>query len=143
MQFKLKNMDPNLQALANVYMRHYAQGGGCGDFWAWEQVQDLVRSGFSQAWPIVQALIERADSEGALNYVAAGPLEDFVDGYGDAALDVIEAACETDQKMQLALSGIWLERESRVLMRWQELMKRFGFMGGTRKPLSTHPDCWL
>jgi hypothetical protein len=55
--------------------------------------------------------VEEADSDAALGYVAAGPPEDFVDGYGDAALDVIEAACEADQKMQLALSGIcWNEK---------------------------------
>jgi hypothetical protein len=83
------------------------------------------------------------ENEAALAFVAAGPLEDFVDGYGDNALDLLEAECETDQKIQFALSGIWLERESPVLMRWRELMNRFGFMGGMRKPLSTHPDCWF
>lgn len=135
-------MDPNLPELANIYMRHYAQGRD-EDFWAWEEVQRLVRNGLSQAWLIIEVLVERAESKEALSYVAAGPLEDFVDGYGDAALDLIETACETDQKMQLALSGIWLERESPVLMRWRELMNRLGFVGGTRKALSTHPDCWF
>lgn len=135
-------MDPNLLELADIYMRYHAQRRD-EDFWAWEEVQRLVRAGLSEAWPIVQVLVERADSEFALDYVAAGPLEDFVDGYGDAALDLLEAVCETNQKMQLALSGIWLERESPVLLRWRELMKSFGFMGGTRKPLSIHPDCWF
>jgi len=46
-------------------------------------------------------------------------------------------------RMQLALSGIWLERESPVLMRWRALMQKYGFMGGTREPLSKHPDCWF
>lgn len=123
-------------------MRHHSQNRDV-DFWAWEKVQVLVRSGFSQAWQVVQVLVERSDSDGGLAYVAAGPLEDFVDGYGNAALDVLEAACETDQKMQLALSGIWLEPESPVLMRWRDLMSKFGFKGGPRKPLSTHPDCWF
>lgn len=135
-------MDHNLLELADIYMRHHAQRRD-EDFWAWEEVQRQVRAGLNDAWPIVQVLVERADSEAALDYVAAGPLEDFVDGYRDAALDLLEVVCETNKKMQLALSGIWLEQESPVLMRWRGLMKSFGFIGSTRKPLSTHPDCWF
>jgi hypothetical protein len=135
-------MDPELSALADVYLRHHVTGKD-EDFWAWEDVQERVRTDLPHAWAITKALVEKADTDRALGYVAAGPLEDFVDGYGDAALDVIEAACETDQKMQLALSGIWLERESPALMRWQGLMQQYGFMGGSRQPLSTHPDCWF
>jgi len=135
-------MDPELSVLTDVYLRHHANRRN-EDFWAWEEVQRRVRVDLAHAWAVTQLLVEKADSNTALGYVAAGPLEDFVDSYGDAALDVIEAACETDQKMQLALSGIWLERESPVLMRWRGLMNRYGFMGGTRQPLSTHPDCWF
>lgn len=135
-------MDPASIALADAYLRHYASGRD-GDFWAWEEVQRLLRADVSQAWAITKLLVKRADSDGTLGYIAAGPLEDFVDGFGNAALDMIEAACETDEKMQFALSGIWLERGSPVLIRWRGLMTRYGFMGGTRQPLSMHPDCWF
>lgn len=106
-------------------------------------MQERVRTDLPHAWAITKALIEKADTDDALGYVAAGPLEDLLDGYGDAALDAVETACETDQKMQLALSGIWLERESPVLMRWRGLMQQYGFMDGSRQSLSTHPDCWF
>ena len=127
-------MDPELSALADVYLRHHATGKD-EDFWAWENVQERVRTDLSHAWAITKTLIEKADTDRALGYIAAGPLEDFVRGYGDAALDVIEAACKTDQKMQLALSGVWLDKESPVLMRWQVLMQQYGFMSGSRQPL--------
>ena len=135
-------MHPELIKLTDVYLRNHA---GCRDedFWAWLEVQRLVKTDLEQAWGIVQLLVERADSDAALGYVAAGPVEDFVDIYGNDALDVIEERCKSDQRMQFALSGIWLERESRVLTRWRELMKLYGFMGGEREPLSKHPDCWF
>jgi hypothetical protein len=136
-----ENTGSELSTLADVYLRHHSERRE-EDFWAFEEVQRIVQTDFSLAWVITRLLLEKANSDVALNYVAAGPLEDFVDGYGDAAVDVIEAACEQDQWMQFALSGIWLERESRVLTRWRGLMTRYGFMG-ERQPLSRHPDCWF
>jgi hypothetical protein len=134
-------METELNTLVDIYLRHHADC--CDeDFWAWEEVQRRVLADKNQAWEVVRLLVKKADTDAVLGYVAAGPLEDFVDEYGDSALDVIESACENDQKMQLALSGIWLERESRVLSRWRGLMNKYGFMGGTRPPLSMHPDCW-
>jgi hypothetical protein len=136
-----ENTGSELSTLADVYLSHHSERRE-EDFWAFEEVQRIVQTEFSLAWVITRLLVEKANSDVALNYVAAGPLEDFVDGYGDAAVDVIEAACEQDQWMQFALSGIWLERESRVLTRWRGLMTRYGFMG-ERQPLSRHPDCWF
>lgn len=127
-------MSPDLSALADVYLRHHLTNRD-EDFWAWEEVQRRVRADLAQGWEITQTLIEKADTDSALGYVAAGPLEDLVDGYGDAAIDLIETACETNQKMQLALSGIWLERESPVAMRWRGLMQKYGFLSGSRQPL--------
>jgi len=135
-------MDAELNALTDVYLRR-PPSQSSGDFWAWEEVERRVRVSLAQGWEVIQALVEKADAENSLGYVAAGPLEDFVDIYGDAGLDVIAATCETDEKMQFALSGIWLLPESPVLMRWRGLMKRYGFMDGPRKPLSWHPDCWF
>jgi hypothetical protein len=135
-------MDSALNELTDVYLRHHDSRRE-EDFWAWEEVQQRVRADLAQAWAVVQILVEKADAGNQLGYVAAGPIEDLVDGYGDSALDLIETACETSEKMQLALSGVWLLPESPVLMRWRDLMKRYGFMGGVREPLSTHPDCWF
>ena len=135
-------MDSKLDELTDVYLRHHATNRD-EDYWAFEEVQRRVRADLAQAWEVVQILVEKADASTSLGYVAAGPIEDLVDGYGDSALDVIETACETNEKMQLALSGIWLEPESPVLIRWRDLMKKYRFMGGPRMPLSTHPDCWF
>ena len=138
----LSKTDVELSAIASVYLRHHSERNEA-DFWAFEEVVRIVQIDFHQAWTVTRLLVGMAGSDEALSYVAAGPLEDFVDGYGDAALDQVEAACREDERMQYALSGIWLEQHSPVLIRWRGLMARYGFLGGERQSLSWHPDCWL
>lgn len=74
-------MDPELIALANVYLRHHASHLE-EDFWAWQEVERRVRADLSQGWAVTRLLVEKADSDATLGYVAAGPLEDLVDETG-------------------------------------------------------------
>jgi hypothetical protein len=135
-------MDVDLKTLADTYLRQYETKGD-EEFWAWQEVDRIVRSGdLDLAWEITLLLLRKAETDEALGYVAAGPLEDIVDGYGDRALDRLEQACDNDSRLQFALSGIWLLPDSPVLQRWQGLMTKYGFRNGSRKPLSYHPDCW-
>ena len=134
-------MDCDLNTLTDNYLRHSATGSD-DDFWAWQGVDEIVRGGdLDRAWEITLLLLRKAPDD-LLGYIAAGPLEDFVDGYGDRGLDWAEQACEEDSRLQYALSGIWLLPDSPVLQRWQGLMTKYGFRNGNRKPLSYHPDCW-
>jgi hypothetical protein len=135
-------METDLNTLADTYLRHHDTNRD-EDFWAWEEVSEIVRSrDVDRAWEITFLLLKKATSDDELACIAAGPLEDLVDGYGDNALDRLERACDEDSRLQFALSGIWLLPDSPVLQRWQELMIKYGFASGKRKPLSRHPDCW-
>jgi len=135
-------MDFDLNKLADTYLRQYATNRD-EDFWAWQEVHRILESGdFGLAWEITLLLLRKAQTDDALGYVAAGPLEDIVDGYGDQALDRVEEACDKDSRLQFALSGIWLLPDSPILRRWQGLMTKYGFRNGDRKPLSYHEDCW-
>lgn len=134
-------MDRDLNTLADGYLRHHATKSD-DDFWACQRVHEIVRSGdLERAWEITLLLLTKAQDD-VLGYIAAGPLEDFIDGYADRGLDRAEEACEKDSRLQYALSGIWLLPDSPVLQRWQGLMTRYGFRNGNREPLSYHPDCW-
>jgi hypothetical protein len=135
-------MDFDLNTLADTYLHQYATKRD-EDFWACQEVNRILRSGdLDLAWEITLLLLRKAQTDDALGYVAAGPLEDIVDGYGDQALDRVEEACDKDSRLQFALSGIWLLPDSPVLQRWQGLMTKYGFQNGGRKPLSYHEDCW-
>jgi len=132
----------DLNTLTDTYLRNHATHRD-EDFWAWEEVTRIVQSGdLDRAWEVTLLLLTKAETDEALSYVAAGPLEDLVDGYGDRGLDRIVQACDTDSRLQFALSGIWLLPDSPVLERWQGLMTKYGFRNGSRQPLSYHPDCW-
>jgi hypothetical protein len=134
-------MDFDLNTLADTYLRQHTTKSD-KDFWAWQEVDRRVRSGdLDLAWEISLMLLRKAPDD-ALGYVAAGPLEDLIDGYGQWALDRVEQAFDDDARLQFALSGIWLLPDSPVLQRWQGLMTKYGFRNGNRKPLSYHPDCW-
>jgi hypothetical protein len=132
----------DLDTLADTYLRHHAEGDE-DDFWAQEEVDRIVRSGdVDRAWSITLLLLRKAKTDKDLNYIAAGPLEDFIDGYGDRALDRVEQACDGEQRLQFALSGVWLLPDSPVLQRWRGLIRKYGFLNGSRTPMSPHPDCW-
>src|SRR5689334_18488327 len=103
-------METDLNSLADTYLRQHALRHD-EDWWAWEEVQRRVEADVSAGWEITKILVEKAD-DFALGYVAAGPLEDLIVGFGHAALDVIESACDTDPRLQLALSGVWLPPDS-------------------------------
>jgi|SRR5580765_6400685 len=134
-------MDSDLNTVADSYLRHHATRSD-NDFWAWQRVNEILRgSDLDRAWEITVLLLRKAPDD-VLGYIAAGPLEDFIDGYGDHGLDRAEQACDEDSRLQFALSGIWLLPDSPVLHRWQALMTKYGFRTGSRKPLSYHPDCW-
>ena len=136
-------MQHDLNSIADTYLRHH-QTQNDEDFWAWQEVEDIVRSGdLDLAWQVTLLLLRKAP-DNALGYVAAGPLEDFIDGYGDQALDLVEKAGDRDKRLQFALSGVWLLPNSSVVGRFRALMKKYGFglTPDKRQPLSPHPDCW-
>jgi hypothetical protein len=136
-------MQRDLNLIADTYLRHHATK--CDeDWWAWEEVEAIVRSGdLDVAWQVTALLLRKA-SDDALGYVAAGPLEDIIEGYGHKALDLVEEACDSNERLQFALSGVWLLPDSPVVGRFKALMKKYGFglTEDKRKPLSPHPDCW-
>lgn len=50
----------------------YARDQSEDNFWAWEEVDDLVRSQPEIGWTVVLALVEQAPTPAALAFVAAG-----------------------------------------------------------------------
>ena len=75
----------DLNTLVDTYLRQHATKRD-EDFWAWQEVDRRVKTGdLDLAWEITLLLLRNAPDD-ALGYVAAGPLEDLVDGYGDRAM---------------------------------------------------------
>jgi hypothetical protein len=120
--------------LAEVYLRQWAHRRD-EDWWAFGTVCDLVRSDPEKAWELTRILVQKAESNAALAYVAAGPLEDLLEIHGPAVIDRVEDESRKHASVRLPLSGVWLSRGCPVYPRWLELMRRYGFADGSRPRL--------
>ena len=105
------------------------------DIWARDEVDTLVLRDPEKGWEITRTLVNKALTEEALAYIAAGPLEDLLNHHGAAVMVQIEQECLTNDHLSLALSGVWIENENPVWQRWYALMWKYGFAEGRRQPL--------
>ena len=82
------------------------------DAWAYDAVGDLVRGDDGeQAWEVVVAIVRRAPKE-RLEYVGAGPLEDFVVRHGRQYGDWLVGEARRDPRFRTALASIWLRADA-------------------------------
>lgn len=114
--------DPtNRQGLVDRYFKHV---GGKLDpsYDAVEEVDELARSSPREAWQVIRELIDRAPSEEALAYVAAGPLEILLSKNSESVVSIIRADAEKNDRIGAALSHVLLTDASaavrRELSRW-------------------------
>ena len=91
---------------AALWLRHVREHRK-EDFWAWEELSEVVQSDPERAWPVAIALVELAAPD-ELEYVGAGPIEHLIEHHDAAFIDRIEAAASTDPRFRAALSTIWL-----------------------------------
>lgn len=77
------------------------------DFWSWEYVDNLWRTGDQAALDHLVDLAESASDDDELCYLGAGPVEDFVRVFGVARIDDIEAAARRSPPFLRALQGMY------------------------------------
>jgi len=111
----------NLDTLAEAYLRNREE-----DFWAWEEVDRAVNADINEGWKIVLFLLERAVSDGDVEYVAAGPLEELIDRYGHKALDLVEEECKSNVRLRAALSTVYVIFYYEEFDRWYGLLYQYG-----------------
>ena len=125
-------MDAN--ELASAYLRYF-ESKRKEDWWAWNDVDDLVRRDAERGWEITRVLVNKSSSDEALAYVAAGPLEDLLKRHGLAVIDRIDNESEINDRLRVALSGVYLDPSYLVFDRWYALMCKYGFAKGKRAGL--------
>ena len=108
------------------YHKHWTTQA-ISDFWAWEAVDELCRD-LKQGFDITLRLINSADDEAYLAYVAAGPLEDLINRHGSPAVRLFEVPAENSDKVRRALAGVWITPASAGFEDMKRLMSRFGFV---------------
>lgn len=127
------DMDPEI--IADAYLRYYARKQEA-DRWVLETLDTLIDDNPDEAWRITCVLVDKATSDAALAYVAAGPLEDLLKRHGPNIIDRVEEASSNNSRFQLALSGVWgIDPGNPIFNRWYALMWKYGFAEGKRNPL--------
>jgi hypothetical protein len=90
------------EELVAAYLSHYATGDDAL-FWAWQRMQEYVRTDPPKAWQLTLQLIAAAPDNGSLGLVAAGPLEDLLYARGQLFIDELERLASSDPKFLSAL----------------------------------------
>ena len=78
---------------------HYFETKQETDFWAVDEVDTRVLRDPEKGWEITRTLVNRALTEEALAYIAAGPLEDLLNHHGAAVMVQIEQECLTNDNL--------------------------------------------
>jgi len=121
--------------IADIYLRYYEDRRE-EDAWAIEKADVSCNRDIEEALEITLILINKAKSNEALAYVAAGPLENLLTMHGPAVIDRIEKESLMSDRLLLALSGVWgLEPGNPIFERWYAIMWKSGFADGRREPL--------
>jgi hypothetical protein len=89
--------------LIEAYLKHYATGDHSLR-WAFDEVNEVTYGQAERGWNIALELIAAAPDDGALGYVAAGPLEEVLEVHGKQVIDRVENLARLDAKFRKALS---------------------------------------
>src|SRR5439155_12361905 len=77
------------------------------NFWAFNELADLMRDDPDGAWQIMGELVARASDEETLGYVAAGALEDLICKHPDAMIDRVESRARQNARFRKAVARVW------------------------------------
>jgi hypothetical protein len=128
--------DINETELINTYFKNWEcveKGQSDNEhFWAWETIEDMVFKEPIRGLEITIKILRLCKDDKALAYVAAGPLENLFVYHGRKIIDRITKEADKDPRIQLALSGVWLNENNKAYPEWKELMKRYKLLG--KKP---------
>jgi len=124
--------------IAKAYLRYY-HSEFTAEKWASDAVGDMLTT--PEAGVVICiALANACDANNELSFVAAGPYENLLRGFGPAVLPSLMKAAETSEKVRVALSGVWLRADDPVYPAWQQAMVQYGFW--SHRPMSPLDRGW-
>ena len=87
----------------------------------------------------ITLLLIRKAQDDVLGYIAAGRLEDFVDGYGDRGFDLGRASLRRGYAPAICIEWYLAAARQPVLATVARANDKVQIPNGRRKPLSYHP----
>ena len=77
------------------------------NFWAVNELADLIRDDPDGAWQLIVELVGRASDDDTFGYVAAGALEDLICQHPHAMIDRVESRGMQDARFRKATARVW------------------------------------
>jgi len=93
------------------------------NFWAYEQLDELVKFAPELAFEVILALLSQTENEDVLENLAAGPFEDLIRIHGKNFIQRIEVEASENSKFKDLLSGVWQVGDPEVWSRIEQLLK--------------------
>jgi hypothetical protein len=81
------------------------------NFWAHDELADLCESKPQDAWEVIVALVEAANSEPLLEAIGAGPLQDLMALHGEDYIARVEQEAAGNARFRRAMAGAWLDAD--------------------------------
>jgi hypothetical protein len=97
--------DAEDNALVAAYLKHYLTRAD-SVLWAFNEVSEITLKDAERGWTTIQALIAAAPDEGALAYVAAGPLDEVLEAHGRQIIDRVEELARQSPRFRRPLSRV-------------------------------------
>ena len=94
-----------------------------------------------RAWLRIRRLVDKAETEVALQCVAAGPLEDLLCDHGPQFIVRVESAAQEQQQFKRALAIVWGHNRMVVQVR-ERISDAAGLRGIERPPNGCVPISW-
>lgn len=92
--------------LVSAYFEHWRTNDDALA-WAYDRVSNEIRKKPIEGWELVLALIAAAPNDEALDYVAAGPLEDWLCRHGGPRVAQVSDQAHRDLRFRRALGATW------------------------------------
>jgi hypothetical protein len=107
-------------------------------FWAWVEVDRLVRDDSATGWQAILALLHHATTEKALVDIGCGPLEDLLRMHPSQFVAPVEQLAKADPRFRLALACVWLTLEDVP----ENLARRYWEASGRELSVLDAPADW-
>lgn len=89
----------------------YQTDGTEQNFWAIQEMLDLVQEDSDGAWETTVELVHKASTAWQLNSIGCGPLEDLLDKDWAKYIDRLEALADGDERFVGAAASVWTTDE--------------------------------
>jgi len=89
------------------YFANFIEGGDGPNFWAFEEMSELVSADPERAWGLAIEMLRGSSDPLYTAYVAAGPLEDLLSRHGRELIGRIEVLAKSEPWFRECLVGVW------------------------------------